>query len=165
MKIIIIVLSVLALTVGFANCGGKATPIHKDAISDLDSRSYDVLLAASITIDQVVFAYSRGELPAASKNFINMSIAYYNVARTSWLIYRTAVAAEENGMTGMNVEMKRLKLLNDIAIVEGDMVLLMELLGGIDEGRQKISIEYNFVSTWPDPGQAWIKGGYCEVVG
>ncbi len=158
MKIIIIVLSVLALTVGITSCGGK-TPIvrHAEAISDLDSRAYDVLLAASITIDQVTFAYMRRDLPEASKDLINLSITYYNVARTSWLIYRAAVAAGSVATT------ERLKLLNDIAVVEGDMILLMELLGGIDEGKQEIAIEYNLASTWFDPDKVWLKGGYCEV--
>ena len=67
--------------------------VHPGAVNTADSAAYDTLLIAQATIDQARAALQAGELPDSAKDPLNALIDSYNLARTSWLTYRGAVAA------------------------------------------------------------------------
>ena len=66
--------------------------VHPASLSTDDSAAYDALLIAQGTIDQARTALQAGQLPDSAKDPLNALINSYNVARTSWLTYRGALA-------------------------------------------------------------------------
>ena len=82
---------ILPLLVSASACGAHYT-LHPGALNKTDSAAYDTLLIAETTIDQARLVYTSGRLPAESKDALDTLIRSYNVARTSWLTYRGALA-------------------------------------------------------------------------
>jgi hypothetical protein len=66
--------------------------IHPGAINTTDSAAYDALLIGKTTIDDAKAAYQAGELPANTKDALNALVQSYDVARDSYLTYRSAVS-------------------------------------------------------------------------
>ena len=66
--------------------------IHPGALNKSDSAAYDMLLIAENTIDQARLDYQAGQLPEGAKPALETLIRSYNVARTSWLVYRGALS-------------------------------------------------------------------------
>ena len=64
---------------------------HPGAVNTADSAAYDALLIAETAIDQAKTDYAAGQL-AGNKETLDALIASYEVARTSWLTYRGAIA-------------------------------------------------------------------------
>lgn len=64
-------------------------PIHPGALNKADSAAYDVLLVAQSTIDQARAQYEAGALPASALEALNRLVEVYNIARESWLTYRS----------------------------------------------------------------------------
>ena len=69
-----------------AGCN-KKIPVHPNAISNLDSYSYDILLVEQSTINSAVASYKAGTLPATAKAPLNTAIDQYNVAQGAWQSY------------------------------------------------------------------------------
>src|SRR5262245_21497619 len=90
LKVIGLVL-ILPLLFSASACGAHYT-VHPGALNKADSAAYDALLIAETTIDQARLEYTAGRLPAESKDALDALIRSYNVARTSWLTYRGAIA-------------------------------------------------------------------------
>lgn len=76
----------------------KKIPIHPGAISNLDSYSYDVLLAESAVLTQARQDYANRQLPNTTKPFINKAIAQYNIAQAAWHAYHENHAANETAL-------------------------------------------------------------------
>jgi hypothetical protein len=66
--------------------------IHPGALNKSDSAAYDTLLIAENAIDQARLDFQAGQLPEGAKSALETLIRSYNVARTSWLVYRGALS-------------------------------------------------------------------------
>ena len=81
----------------FANaCPKNVTAPHPGAVSAFDSQAYDALLVAQEVIIQAKASFAVGGLPAGSKPVLNRAIESYNVARASWLTYRSVAQAGQD---------------------------------------------------------------------
>jgi hypothetical protein len=86
-------LAATALLLTSSGCAAHY-PVHPASLSTDDSAAYDALLIAQGTIDQARTALKAGQLPGSAKETLNALINSYNVARTSWLTYRGALATD-----------------------------------------------------------------------
>jgi len=77
------VIAVLLLAFAATACAARYT-VHPGSLNKADSVAYDTLLIAQKAIDQ-----AKTTNPSAA---LNALIHAYNVARTSWLTYRGAIA-------------------------------------------------------------------------
>ena len=84
-------LAAAALLLTSSGCAAHY-PVHPASLSTDDSAAYDALLIAQGTIDQARTALKAGQLPGSAKDTLNALISSYNIARTSWLTYRGALA-------------------------------------------------------------------------
>ena len=75
----------MILTVGCA----KHVAIHPGAISNVDSYSYDVLIAEQSVLDQAKADLQAGKLPESAKESLNYAGAQYNVALAAWNAYHS----------------------------------------------------------------------------
>jgi hypothetical protein len=66
---------------------------HPGALNAIDSAAYDVLLTAEAAIEQARTENQTRPLSPQAKEALNAVIDSYNVARTGWLMYRGAIAA------------------------------------------------------------------------
>ena len=82
---------IVAVLLSTSGCATHYT-VHPGALSTDDSAAYDALLIAQGTIDQARIALQAGQLPASAKDPLNALINSYNVAHTTWLTYRGAIA-------------------------------------------------------------------------
>lgn len=83
MKKLAVLLFSLMLCVGCA----KKVPIHPGSISNLDSYSYDVLLAEQDVLNAAKADFLAGNLPNSSKDALNAAIKQYNVTQDLWQGY------------------------------------------------------------------------------
>jgi hypothetical protein len=67
--------------------------VHPGALNTTDSAAYDALLIAETTIDQARLQFQAGKLPTEAKTALDALVLSYNTARTAWLAYRGALAA------------------------------------------------------------------------
>ena len=86
----IFTLLLVALLAAASACAARYT-IHPGALNKTDSGAYDILLVAETAIDQARLDYKSGQLPASAKPAFDALIKSYNIARDSWLAYRTAI--------------------------------------------------------------------------
>ena len=84
-------LLVALLAAATSACAVRYT-IHPGALNKTDSAAYDILLVAETAIDQARLDYKSGHLPAGAKPAFDALINSYNIARESWLAYRSAIA-------------------------------------------------------------------------
>jgi hypothetical protein len=68
-----------------------APAIHPNAVSQLDSTTYDALITANAAINQAKADVAAGTLPASATQVVNDTVAAYNTARGAWLTYRHTV--------------------------------------------------------------------------
>ena len=87
-----LLLSALIIPFLFSTTACAAYTIHPGAINTTDSAAYDALLIGKTTIDDAKAAYQAGELPANTKDALNALVQSYDVARDSYLTYRSAVS-------------------------------------------------------------------------
>jgi hypothetical protein len=66
---------------------------HPGALNVTDSAAYDVLLAAEAAIEQARTENQTRPLSPQAREALNAVIDSYNIARTAWLMYRGAIAA------------------------------------------------------------------------
>jgi len=100
---------------------GCAHPqLHPGAVSRLDSSTYDVLYISQAVIEQARAESTAGTLPDALKPPLNTLINAYNVARASWLTYRSAV---------------KLKTPADVGALNRNINLLSTALRGFQSAR------------------------------
>src|SRR5690349_2134940 len=92
LKILGLVVLVPLLLVSAPSCSARYK-IHPGAVDSTDSAAYDALLIAEATIDQARLDLQAGQLPAGAKPALDALVRSYNVARASWLTYRSAIAA------------------------------------------------------------------------
>lgn len=71
--------------------------IRPGAVDRVDSRAFDVLGTAAITIEAAKQDFTAGRLPESAKPKINAMIDAYDAARTGWLAYREVVRAGRSG--------------------------------------------------------------------
>ena len=76
--------------------------VHSGAVNTTDSAAYDTLLVAQTMIDQARADYATGDLPGGTRDAFNTLVRAYNVARESWLTFRTAVSADPADQTYYN---------------------------------------------------------------
>jgi len=78
----------LLLPLAFSGCihGYKA---HPGSINTFDSVSYDAILDYKAALDEAKTEYAKGQLPPASKEYINQAVAAYNTADSSWQLYHS----------------------------------------------------------------------------
>src|SRR5437867_10554412 len=84
-------LLVALLAAATAACAARYT-IHPGALNKTDSAAYDTLLVAATDIDQARLDYKSGQLPAGANPAFKALVQSYNIARESWLAYRSAIA-------------------------------------------------------------------------
>src|SRR6266566_2794994 len=84
-------LLVALLAAATSACAARYT-VHPGALNKTDSAAYDILLVAETAIDQARLDYKSGHLPAGAKPAFDALIKSYNIARDSWLAYRSAIA-------------------------------------------------------------------------
>src|SRR5436309_15131637 len=84
-------LLLVALLAATSACAASYT-IHPGAPNKADSAAYDILLVAETAIDQARLDYKSGQLPAGAKPAFEALVQSYNIARESWLGYRSAIA-------------------------------------------------------------------------
>lgn len=65
-----------------------------DALNELDSKTYDALLASEAIITSAEASNAAGTLPEFMKTPLNALIDVHNSARVAWLDYRKVVGAE-----------------------------------------------------------------------
>ena len=88
---ILVALVLAPLAFSMTACARHYT-IHPGALNMADSAAYDALLTAQAVIDEARSNYERRQLPAGAKELLDTLIHSYNVARNSWLAYRSAIA-------------------------------------------------------------------------
>ena len=88
----LIFILMIPLLLSSSACAAVHYSVHPASLSTDDSAAYDALLIAQGTIDQARTALKAGQLPGSAKDTLNALISSYNVARTSWLTYRGALA-------------------------------------------------------------------------
>lgn len=79
------------------SCAPKATGPYIpriDALNELDSKTYDALLATEAIITAAEKSNAAGTLPDFMKPVLNILIDVHNSARVAWLSYRRAIGAE-----------------------------------------------------------------------
>ncbi len=79
---------VLLLPLAFSGCVHNYK-VHPGAIDTFDSASYDAILDYKAALDEAKAEYAKGELPPASKEYINQAVAAYNTADSSWQLYHS----------------------------------------------------------------------------
>ena len=84
-------LLVALLAAATSACAARYT-VHPGALNKTDSAAYDILLVAETAIDQARLDYKSGHLPAGAKPAFEALVQSYNIARDSWLAYRSAIA-------------------------------------------------------------------------
>src|SRR5207249_8663576 len=89
-------LLVALLAAATSACAVRYT-VHPGALNKTDSAAYDILLVAETAIDQARLDYKSGHLPAVAKPAFDALIQSYNIARDSWLAYRSAIATNAPG--------------------------------------------------------------------
>lgn len=80
------------------SCAPKATGPYIpriDALNELDSKTYDALLASEAIITSAEASNSAGTLPEFMKTPLNVLIDVHNTTRVAWLSYRKAIGAED----------------------------------------------------------------------
>lgn len=90
MKTWLAIVTVLLMFVDGTGCSylhKNAPPVHPGAISNLDSYSYDILLAEQAAINNARAQYMGGSLPASAKGPLNAAIDQYNVTMSAWQSY------------------------------------------------------------------------------
>jgi hypothetical protein len=85
-------LLLVPLVLSMTACAAVHYTVHPGAMNQVDSAAYDALLVAESAIDQGRTDFQAGRLPAEARDALNALVDTYNVARTSWLTYRGAVA-------------------------------------------------------------------------
>lgn len=79
------------------SCAPKATGPYIpriDALNELDSKTYDALLASEAIITSAEASNAAGTLPEFMKAPLNALVDIHNIARVAWLDYRKVVGAE-----------------------------------------------------------------------
>src|SRR5947199_4653728 len=84
-------LLVALLAAATSACAARYT-VHPGALNKTDSAAYGILPGAETAIDQARLDYKSGHLPAGAKPAFDALINSYNIARESWLAYRSAIA-------------------------------------------------------------------------
>jgi type IV pilus biogenesis protein CpaD/CtpE len=74
-----------------------AHSVRPGAVDQADSRAFDVLGTAAITIEAAKQDFTAGRLPASAKPKINAMVDAYDAARASWLTYRDVIRAGRGG--------------------------------------------------------------------
>lgn len=88
---------IIALAACLLLLSGCMHTIRPGAVDRVDSKAFDVLGTAAITIEAAKEDFQRGRLPESAKPKINAMIDAYDAARTSWLVYRDVVRAGRSG--------------------------------------------------------------------
>jgi hypothetical protein len=112
LKVLGLVVVVPLLLVSATSCSAHYT-IHPGALNATDSTAYDALLIAQTTIDQARLDLQAGRLPAEAKTALDALIRSYNVARTSWLTYRSAISTNVSSPVNFDQLTKNLSDLTD----------------------------------------------------
>ena len=89
---VLVLLLPLLLSVSAAACVPRPYIPHPGALNQTDSVTYDTLMIAGTAIDNARADYQAGRLPDSTKPAFNALVRSYNVARESWLTYRSAIA-------------------------------------------------------------------------
>jgi len=78
------------------SCAAKQGPYipRIDALNELDSKTYDALLASEAIITSAEASNAAGTLPEFMKTPLNALIDIHNIARVAWLDYRKVVGAD-----------------------------------------------------------------------
>ncbi|HEY2380815.1 MAG TPA: hypothetical protein VGK48_06480 [Terriglobia bacterium] len=87
-----ILLLLLPIVFATSACGAHYQ-VHPGALNQADSVAYDTLLVAEASIQQAEADYQSGQVSPEAKDQINNLVRLYNVARTAWITYREAAAA------------------------------------------------------------------------
>ena len=92
-------LAVLLLLV-LAGCGGNSRPyiVHPGALSELDSRAYDVLLASEAIIVNATLQRAEGTLDPLVMMGVNRLVPVHNAADLAWKIYRAVHGTEDQAL-------------------------------------------------------------------
>jgi hypothetical protein len=92
LKIVGLAVVLPLLIVSASACTAHYT-VHPGALNATDSAAYDALLIAEATIDQARLDLQAGQLPVEAKPALDALVRSYNIARSAWLTYRGAIAA------------------------------------------------------------------------
>jgi hypothetical protein len=90
---LLVPLLLVPLVFSTAACASHYT-IHPGALNVTDSAAYDTLLVAQAAIEQARVENQTRTLPAGEKDALNTLIRSYNIARESWLTYRSAITTK-----------------------------------------------------------------------
>lgn len=81
---------VCLLSLGISSGCAKKIAVHTNAVSNLDSYAYDLLIVEQDSISQARRDFQAGNLPAEAKAPLNAAIAQYDTTLAAWNSYHAS---------------------------------------------------------------------------
>ena len=117
----------VVLLIGMIGC--QPRQVHPNAVSQLDSDTYDALVTANAAINSAKDQLATSALPASAGQTINYTVAAYNTAGGAWLTYRHTVESLAPGAAAPAAETAALQ--SSLSSLTKAIVSLQNLIKGV----------------------------------